>query len=313
MKKSILFLAVLILIYPVWGQTLQENAVTMTTPTGEIHGTLYAAPKTSGTVVLIISGSGPTDRNGNNPMMSNNSLKMLAEELAQKGIASLRYDKRGIAESKIPDLKEKDLRFEHFISDASDWIRWLKNEKKFTNVIVIGHSEGSLIGMIASREAGADGFISLAGPGQRADKILYTQILAQSEMLAEYAKPVLDSLVSGKTVEKFNPMLASLFRQDVQPYLISWFQYDPQVEIKKLAIPVMIIQGTTDLQVLVSEAKLLKAAKPDAKILLVKEMNHILKNAPENREQNIATYSKPDLPVIPLLITKISKFCHAIK
>ncbi|MBX7241372.1 MAG: alpha/beta hydrolase [Bacteroidia bacterium] len=313
MKNSLILWLSLFVIFPLRSQTLQETGVSLTIAAGKVHGTLTGDSKLSPTVALIISGSGPTDRNGNNPMMSNNSLKMLAEGLSKNGIASLRYDKRGLGESKIPDLKEKDLRFEDFVSDASDWVKWLKNEKKFQKVIIIGHSEGSLIGMLAAGQAGADGYISLAGAGQRADKILYGQIGAQSALLAEYAKPVLDSLAMGKTVEKYNPMLASLFRQEVQPYLISWFQYTPQDEIRKLKIPVMIVQGTTDIQVAVSEAKLLKAAKPEAKLLIIKEMNHVLKKAPENREQNIATYSNTDLPVIPALITKVSKFCKTIQ
>ena len=80
--------------------TSEESPETLSTATGDIKGRLLLpANSTTCPVVLLIAGSGPTDMDGNNPMMKNNSLKFLAEGLAQKGIASLRFDKRGIAGS----------------------------------------------------------------------------------------------------------------------------------------------------------------------------------------------------------------------
>lgn len=288
-----------------------ETPIEILTTSGTIRGSFLPVSGAK-KVVLIIAGSGPTDRNGNNPMMANNSLKKLAEGLQVNGLPSVRYDKRNIAESKIEGLLEKDMRFEDLISDAAGWVEYLKKEKGFKKVIIIGHSEGSLIGMIAAQRAKADGFVSLAGVGQRADKILYTQLKAQSEPLAEYARPMLDSLVKGKIVQNTNAMLNAIFRQEVQPYLISWFHYEPQTEIQKLNIPVMIMQGTTDIQVPESEAKLLKAAKPDSKLIIIKEMNHILKKTTSDFAQNLSTYSQPDLPVVPTAIQKISKFCNRL-
>nr|MCH9793032.1 alpha/beta hydrolase [Planctomycetota bacterium] len=154
-----------------------EKIVTLKTETRTLEGTLLT-PETKDKipVALIIAGSGPTDRDGNNPLMQNNSLKMLASELFKNGIATLRYDKRGIGQSKMTNLNESELRFDNYIQDAKEWLDFLKRNQKFNQIIVIGHSEGSLIGMIASHQKDVDKFISIAGSGQPADQIIREQL-----------------------------------------------------------------------------------------------------------------------------------------
>jgi len=209
----------------------EDLDVILETPTGKLFGTLTIPQKDPPfPVVLIIAGSGPTDRDGNNPRMKNNALKMLATELMKNGIASLRYDKRGIGKSSSAGLKESDLRFENYIEDAIGWTNFLKQDNRFGDIIIIGHSEGSLIGMIASQQKQVKKFISIAGAGQSADKIIRTQLMSQPPIILEQASPVLDKLVKGETTENVSQMLYSLFRPSVQPYLISWFKYDPQKE-----------------------------------------------------------------------------------
>lgn len=275
-----------------------EEPIVLKTPTGEIHGTLLMPEaKSSVPVALIIAGSGPTDRDGNNPMMKNNSLKMLAESLAKNGIASLRYDKRAIGASKAAATSEADLRFETYIKDAADWVELLSTDKRFGSVVVIGHSEGSLIGMVASQSAKVAKFVSVAGVGQPADQIIREQLAAQPPMVLEQSTPILDELVKGHTVENVPQILISLFRPSVQPYMISWFKYDPQKEIAKLKKPVLIVQGTTDIQVNVENAKRLQAAKTDTKLAVLEGMNHILKVAEADRMKNLQTYSQPELPL----------------
>ena len=287
----------------------KDEPVVLKTDKGEIEGTiLLPEAKLPVPVALIIAGSGPTDRNGNNPVMTNNSLKMLAEELAKNGIASLRYDKRGIAKSKAAGLNEADLRFENYIQDVTGWVGYLKERKQFTSIVLIGHSEGSLIGMVSAQTCGADKFVSLSGAGQSADKIIRDQLKAQPPFVLEQASPVLDELVKGKTVENVPQMLYALFRPSVQPYLISWLKYNPQVEIARLKIPLLIVQGTTDIQVSVNDAQLLHSAKPDSKLLIVDGMNHILKNAEADRLKNVQTYNQPDLPVNAELIKAVVTF-----
>ena len=288
-----------------------EKSVTLETEQGNIEGTLLIPDNLSNIpVALIIAGSGPTDRDGNNPIMKNNSLKMLAEELCKKNIASLRYDKRGIAASKDAGLDEKELRFENYIDDAVAWIELLKQEKQFNKIIIIGHSEGSLIGMIAAQKSPVDIYVSIAGVGQSADKTLKEQLKSQPQIVIDAAFPIIDSLVQGKTVDNVDPMLYTLFRPSVQPYIISWFKYDPQNEINKLKLPVLIVQGTTDIQVSVDDANNLFNANKSAKLEIIEGMNHIFKEAEADRQKNISTYSKADLPVKKELIEVIVDFIY---
>ena len=283
-----------------------EEQVFLSNDMGKVYGTLLIPNITGESVALIISGSGPTDRDGNQPTLKNNSLKQLAHTLYQSDIASLRYDKRAIAESKIKDLDESDLLFEHYVEDASSWILWLKESGRFKKIVVIGHSEGSLIGMIAAKRSGADKFISLAGPGKSADKLLKEQLSRQTGV-SYFSDPLIDDLVQGKQV-KPPPFLKSLFRPSVQPYLISWFKYDPSKEIAKLDIDCLIIQGNTDLQVSVEDANLLASANNKASLKIVEGMNHVLKNTSERRKENLSSYNDPSLPLNKELTEQITRF-----
>ncbi|HHZ84278.1 MAG TPA: alpha/beta hydrolase, partial [Gammaproteobacteria bacterium] len=177
----------------------KEESVVLQTPVGSVYGTLLLPNTINNHVALIISGSGPTDRNGNQPNLVNNSLKMLAESLYSHGIASLRYDKRAIAESKIDNLSESDIRFEHYVQDAAAWSTWLKENDRFNNITIVGHSEGSLVGMLAANEVDIDKFVSLAGPGKSADKVIKEQ-LGSKRVVSYFAFPLIDDLVQGKTV-----------------------------------------------------------------------------------------------------------------
>jgi pimeloyl-ACP methyl ester carboxylesterase len=292
---------------------------TLKTPTGDLFGTLeLPAAKQPVPVALIIAGSGPTDRNGNTPALpgSNNSLKMLADGLASRGIASLRYDKRGIAASRAAMTTESDLRFNHFIEDAEAWIKQLRADKRFSTITVIGHSEGSLIGMVAAREAGADAYVSLEGAGRKAQDILAEQLKAQPlppEMFAQIQR-ILASLSAGSIPppDSVPPVLAPLFRASVMPYLISWFKYDPAEEIGKLTIPVLIVQGTTDIQTSMTDAQVLAAGNKSAKFVPIEGMNHILKEVSGDRLAQIPKYSDPTLPVVPLLLDDIAAFIKSV-
>jgi pimeloyl-ACP methyl ester carboxylesterase len=260
-------------------------------------------------VVLIIAGSGPTDRDGNQAVaVKAGSYKLLAEALVAEGVASVRYDKRGLGGSTVIGIREADLRFEDFVGDAVQWVKQLRADARFSTVTVVGHSEGSLIGMLAAREGNANAYVSIAGPARPAAAVIRDQLepqLAVAPPLWENSQLILTSLEGGKIVDPLPdniaaiPGLASLFRLSVQPYLISWFKYSGATEIARLNMPVLIIQGTTDIQVGVPEAQALAAAKPDAKLMIIEGMNHVLKNAPADRASNIATYTNPSLPLVP--------------
>jgi pimeloyl-ACP methyl ester carboxylesterase len=263
-------------------------------------------------VVLIVAGSGPTDRDGNNRGIPgrNDAYKMLAAGLARDGVASVRYDKRGVggSEAAIGTGGEAALRFDTYVDDAAQWIKQMRGDTRFSRVIVAGHSEGSLVGMIAARRAGADAFVSIAGVAKRASDVLRAQLrpqLAPLPALLEGSEAVLASLEAGRVMDPLPqalqqvPALSSLYRPGVQPYLISWIRYVPTAEIAQLTVPVVILQGTNDIQVDPSEAKALAAAKPGAELIVIDGMSHVLKIAPADRAQNLATYGNPDLPIVP--------------
>lgn len=289
----------------------------MKTATGDLQGTLVV-PAGPGRhpVVLIIAGSGPTDRDGNSTVavapgrtLHPDSYKLLAAGLATDGVASVRYDKRGVAASApaMAGMQEKDYRFDTGIADAAAWITMLRSDPRFSRIVVVGHSEGSLIGMVAAQRAKADGFVSLEGAGRPAADVLREQLTARGVPLAMFGA-ILDSLTAGRTVESPPPELRALFRSSVQPYLISWFRYDPAAELKKLPYATLIIQGTHDAQVSAKDADLLAAA-PGAKLLTIDGMTHVLKIGPADAATQATTvYADPSVPIVPKVVTAIALY-----
>ncbi|MEW4924748.1 alpha/beta hydrolase [Algibacter sp. 2305UL17-15] len=308
MKKRLAFIIVLIFTVPVFSQT-EDSSIILETETGKIEGTLVMPLASSKIpVVLIIAGSGPTDRDGNNPIMKNNSLKMLAEALGNHGIASVRYDKRGIAESKKAALSESDLRFEDYIKDVESWIDTLNQNEKFSELIIAGHSEGALIGLIASQSKNISKYISISGAGEPAGTILKAQLKSQPDYILNPSLSILEKLEKGEHVANVPKMLYSLFRPSVQPYMISWFKYNPQEEMAKLDKPILIIQGTTDIQVSVLDAEKLATSNKKAQLKIIEGMNHILKNSELDRAKNLETYNNPSLPLKEELVALLIDF-----
>ncbi len=287
-----------------------EKDYTIQISTTEIYGTLLT-PNTIKRIplVIFIPGSGPTDRNGNSGMMKNNSLKFLAEAISNQNIATYRFDKSVLTAVKKEGFKEDNIRFEDQVEEVKALISHFKLNKSFSKIYLIGHSEGSLVGMLASK-IGVDGFISLAGAGRPIDEIIVEQISKQAPFLKDDTVKILEELKKGKMVEEVNPYLISLFRKSVQPYLISWIKYHPQQEIHQLKIPVLIINGNKDIQVPASDAELLKEANLDAELVIIQNMNHIFKKIEGDFVENQQSYTNPDLPVMPDLVTAIVKFIN---
>ncbi len=285
-----------------------ETEIAISTNTVTINGTLLTPNSTEKIpLVILIPGSGPTDRDGNNVSMKNNSLKFLAEQLAKKNIAVYRYDKSVLSFTKEDKEKIDSLTFETFINEAQSVISYFKDTNDYSKITVAGHSQGSLVGMIAARN-NADAFISLEGAGRTIDEILVEQIGLQAPFLKEETQRVLNELKNGKMVEEFNPMLNSLFNKSVQPFLISWIKYNPQAEIKKLTVPVLIINGSKDIQVNISDAKLLNQANENSQLEIIEGMNHIFKEIKGELNENMLSYTNPDLPVMKALSEIISTF-----
>ena len=284
----------------------QEAAVTLKTSNGNLEGTLLLPEREKPPVVLIIAGSGPTDRNGNNPSLTPNYLKMLAEGLHKNNIASLRFDKRGVAES--ASAFRSELRFEDYINDVEQWISVLKNDNRFSSVIILGHSEGSLIGMIAAQNSMAEKYISMAGPGVTMQATLRRQLADQPPYILSMSLPIIEQLEKGNIVDSVPPLINALFRPSIQPYLISCFKYDPAIEITKVKCPILIIQGTTDIQIPANEAEKLASANSNSQLVIIEGMSHILKEAPKNRLLNIQTYGNPKLQLKEGLIDAVVSF-----
>lgn len=258
-------------------------------------------------LAIIIGDSGPTDRNGNQQMMENNSLKFLAEGLYANNIASFRYDKRLVKQMKLRSLNEKNIRFDHFIDDAVAILEHFKKDGRFSKIYIIGHGQGSLVGMVTAQN-GADGFVSIAGAGQEIDDVIVAQLAEQAPGLVDNARTSFDDLRANGIAYNYSPGLASIFRKELQPFIFTWMQFDPQIEITKLNIPVLIINGDKDIQVQISEAELLKNAKPDSQYEVIENMNHVLKEIEGNDLENSKSYNIYNLPVAPKLITVISDF-----
>jgi pimeloyl-ACP methyl ester carboxylesterase len=288
--------------------------VQLETGTGTLFGTLdLPAGKSPWPVALIIAGSGPTDRDGNQQLMKNGSLRLLGKALAAHGVAALRYDKRGVAKSIAAGPIEEKLRFESYVDDAGGWVKQLRGDHRFNSVVIVGHSEGSLIGMLVAKRERIDALISIAGAGRDLATLLRDQLKRNLPAeLYQQSSHIIDELIAGRTVNDAPPELYSLFRPSVQPYLMTWLKYDPAKEIADLKIPILLVQGTTDVQVSIDDAKLLSAYNKNAHLATIESMNHVLKYAPVmSLPAQAITYSDPSLPLAPHLIDEIWSFLNA--
>jgi pimeloyl-ACP methyl ester carboxylesterase len=259
---------------------MAEQLLELPTPWGRLAGTLLL-PQGRGPwpAVLLIAGSGPTDRDGNNPLLpaAIDNLKRLAQELAGRGIASLRYDKRGVGASLFPGLSEESLDFEHLVDDAVVLARWMQADARVANLTLVGHSEGALVAALAAAAQPVRGVVSIAGAGRRASEVIREQlqrVLPPDD--AQEALAVLATLESGQRVEEVPEALFVLFRPTVQPYMISWFRHDPPQVLAHLHAPVLLVHGSVDRQVGVDQAQALHAGRPDARLKIVPGMNHLL-------------------------------------
>lgn len=279
-------------------------------PGGTLHGTL-TLPDSDGPlpVVLMIAGSGPTDRDGNNPEGGHNdSLRLLARELAERGIASLRYDKRGVAASRAVAPHEEALSVAAYVADAVAWGQLLKADPRFSRLILLGHSEGALIACLAAADSGADALVSLAGIAQPLGRVLREQLRGRlPTALAAETESILQALEQGRTVAQVTPRLHVLLRPSVQPYLISLLRQRPAEAFARVPVPALIVQGTRDFQVDGEQALLLQQARPEAQLLLIEGMNHMLRIVPADAPP-LASYNDPRLPLAGELVDGLARF-----
>jgi pimeloyl-ACP methyl ester carboxylesterase len=289
-------------------------AIPMTAPgpQGPLAGTLVdAGPKTP--VVLIIPGSGPTDRDGDNPMgVTAAPYRLLAEALAGKGVSTVRIDKRGLGGSKGAVADGNKVTIADYATDTHNWVAAIRQKTGQRCVWLLGHSEGSLVALAAAQQPeGICGVISVSGAGRKLSDVIRDQLRSNpaNAPLLDAAMTALDTLERGQHVDvaEMHPALQRLFAPQVQDFLIDMFRHDPANLAADLKVPLLIVQGEHDLQISAADAKLLAAAQPKAKLVLVPQMNHVLKDvASDDSAANLATYADPSLAVDSTLVETVA-------
>lgn len=308
-KFDIKILFIFLFPFYLFSQNIVEKEIAIYTYPDSLYGSLIL--KNNKTLCIIHPGSGPTDRNGNNDFgVESNYLMKLADSLSARNISTFRFDKRGVGKSKDDLASEDSLNIYSYVNDLLIWIDYFsKPPYNFKNFVLIGHSEGALISTLAAQKSQkVKKLILLNGMGFRGDTIIKRQLSNLHENAKKIIFPIIDSLSKGKRVDNVPPMLSFLFRESVQNYMISFLSIDPAVELSKVNIPTLIIQGENDIQISVSDANRLKSFKKDAELKFIPNMNHILVDAPNDKKLNTETYKDPNLPLSKDLITRIVGF-----
>jgi esterase/lipase len=281
----------------------------------KLYGTLLSKNNQQ-PLAIIIAGSGPTDRNGNSALVEKtNEYEMLADSLGSRNIASFRYDKRGVARSIPSDFDPSKIVFDDYEKDAEKVFDYLHDTLGFKNIYFIGHSEGSLIAMLASQKRNVKGYISVAGAGRPIDQVLDEQMKRQPlpDSVKQQIPVIFNQLKKGNEINDFPEQLSALFRKSIQSYLISWLKYAPQKEIKKLKCPVLILQGSCDIQVKETDANNLHQANKKSKLDIIPNMSHTLKNAGNDCVNEKETYTNGSMPLDQVLVNDIVCFINTTK
>jgi len=288
--------------------------VTVAGPQGALAGTLLD-PGKDAPAVLMIPGSGPTDRDGNNPLgVKGGVYRQLAEALAAKKVATLRIDKRGMFGSKAAIADANAVTIGDYAADAHAWVDMVRAKTGRRCVWLLGHSEGALVALQAAQNpTGICGLVLVAGAGRPLGEVIRAQLRANpaNAPLLPQGEAALDQLEAGKRVPAaaIPAPLQPLFNERVQGYLIDMFQHDPAKLIAAVKLPVLIVQGDKDIQVSVSDAELLKRAQPVATLKLLPGINHVLKSvASDDRAANVATYGDANLAISPAVPDAIAAF-----
>jgi pimeloyl-ACP methyl ester carboxylesterase len=287
-------------------------------PLGPLRGTMV--PGAAGSApVLIIPGSGPTDRDGNNPLgVRAASYRLLAEGLAGRGIGTVRIDKRGMFGSRAAVADGNAVTVADYAADVRSWVEAIRARTGARCVWLLGHSEGGLVALAAAAEApeGVCGLILAAAPGRKAGVVLREQLRANpaNAPLLDQALAAIDRLEAGERVDPaaLHPALMSLFAPAVQGFLISLMAQDPAALLARFKGPALVLHGRRDIQAGVADAERLAAARPGVKLVMLDEVNHVLKRvASDDRAANAATYADPDLPLAPEVVEAIAGFISA--
>jgi pimeloyl-ACP methyl ester carboxylesterase len=298
MIKVILYIAITVFTAITAFAQIKTEEINLNNGVIQLPGTLtYTSEKSP--LIIWVHGSGGVDRNGSPA----NYIQQFRKAVNQENIAFFSYDKRTANPKNAAFLN--DILIEDFVSDIEVVISHFKNDARFNSIILIGHSQGSLLAMMASKNV--DAYISLAGAGETIDKTIIRQITNQNASLGEITAQHFKELKETGSIKEVNPNLISLFAPQNQAFFSSWVGLNPIDEIKKVRIPILIIQGDKDIQVLISDAENLSKATPDAQLVIVKNMNHVLKTI-EKEEDNISSYMSDNFPISEEFIKVITHF-----
>jgi len=318
MIRILAVLAAFVFATPAFAQALPAGTeVTAPGPLGNLAGTLLD-PDPGAPLVLLVPGSGPTDRDGNNRYgVAGGPYRQLAEALARRGVATLRIDKRGMFGSAGAVADANRVTITDYAADVRAWVDAARKRTGRACIWLLGHSEGGLVVLAAAqRPAGICGVVLVSAAGRPLGTIMREQFRANpanAPLLAPLLALV-DTLEAGKHADAaaMPAPLPSLFPDAVQDFLIDEFRHDPARLAARLALPLLVTQGDRDVQIGVADAQALAGARPGAKLVIVPGMTHVLRMAAgEGRAASIATYSDGALPVAPALAEAIAGFVTA--
>lgn len=294
---------------------LPSEEISVPGPAGELKGIWTKAEDAAAPVIVIIPGSGPTDRDGNSPLgIKAGSYRLLAEGLGEQGISSVRIDKRGMFASAGAIADANAVTINDYVDDTRSWVNVIRRTTETDCVWLLGHSEGGLVALATAHvERDICGLILVATPGRPLGDVLKEQLHsnpANAPLLGQ-ADAIIDALAAGERVDSADlpPPLAPLFAPALQDFLISAFSLDPSELAERVAKPILILQGERDLQVGIGDAEALKAAASSAELVKFPDTNHILKTVdPNDAAANVATYADPNLPLAPGVVDAIADF-----
>ena len=317
-----------------------EESVLITNDSVMLSGTLTLPEEVNAytPVVLMITGSGLQNRD--EELFEHRPFAVIADYLARRGIASLRYDDRGFGESKgnVANATTAD-----FADDAKMALDWLRNTGRFGKIGIIGHSEGGQIAYMLGAEKSADYIISVAGPSipgtqtiafqnkiallksgideKTADdfavaiekafnyKLTHTHpILVNDTLIAELYPQFKDNALTARLAESIRQLLREKSENE---WMMFFLAYDPKTDLMKIEIPTLIIYGEKDQQV--PPALNFAPAReycPHAKILLYPELNHLMQHAVTG---NVEEYSSIEETISPQVLSDITTFIHSMK
>jgi alpha-beta hydrolase superfamily lysophospholipase len=282
---------------------------------GVLKGALVQPVPDETATMIIIPGSGPTDRDGNNGLGASGSYKQLADALATRGIATVRIDKRGLFSSAAAGDPNK-VTVATYVADTRAWIAAVRQATGAYCVWLAGHSEGGIVALASAGEKNVCGIVLLATPGRKLGSTIREQLRsnpANAPLLAQ-AEAALTALEAGRKVDTaaMHPALArGLFNPATQDFLMDLLRQDPAAMVKGSKLPVLVVQGGRDLQVVDADADALSGARPGVERLDYPAMNHVLKDAPEDRAGNIRSYADTARPLTDGLADQIAAFVMA--